>query len=144
MVLPKASFIFEFQARELTEYEQNLLSFLQNGAAAAVKLLPVWLSPESVSENTSEGLLNNLSSFPIDDSMAAVAAAVGGAAGCLLAVMPISKKENMQEKDPRNAEPSARDWLLVMNSTPFNRFVLMRLMRMKVLQRSLPQKDAIL
>eukprot|EP00250_Pteridium_aquilinum_P023453 c2692_g1_i1 orf=1-573(-) len=63
---------------------------------------------------------------PIEVSIAAVAVVASSALGYLVAALPTSKRESILKENSGDTESPAGEWLLVMNSTPFNRFVMMR------------------
>ena len=114
-----ARFQFETEAQRLTEYGHYLVEFLRREAAM-------------VSRSISGEPSNKASFFPID---IVVSAFLGGVASYLLTSNSIIEKDGRMESPNsvgknlnvlEEEEEEEENWLLVMNPTPFNRFVLMR------------------
>ncbi|KAI5073557.1 hypothetical protein GOP47_0011570 [Adiantum capillus-veneris] len=111
---PRASFIFDPSGAYLSEVGQSIIGCFQIDTAEAAKLLPESASDQSPSES----LLHHLNAIPIKVFVASVALLLGTSIGYLISRIG-------QNEAPGSSEP-ASEWLLIMNATPFNRFVLMR------------------
>ncbi|KAI5073559.1 hypothetical protein GOP47_0011572 [Adiantum capillus-veneris] len=109
---PRASFIFDPSGGYLSEVGQSIIRCFQIDTAEAAKLLP-----ESASDQShSESLLHHLNAITIE--VFSVALLLGTSIGYLISRIG-------QKEAPGSCEP-ASEWLLIMNATPFNRFLLMR------------------